>query len=220
MFWHNFSILCAGMGKSPNAVGKELGIPSGSITAWRKGSIPRGATIKKIADYFGVTVGDLLDGEEKEKPAPTNGDGLVAADMIADGTMIQVKNPFSVLAAQYCIPSDVMDMIAGAKTGSYETWKNGFGVPTKEQSQKIADFFELSDGDLEQGVLPLSPSNKVWEKLAKATEERFPNSLTALKAIQKYKADSTEENYQALISCFKDISLDVRKKIIRDLLDF
>lgn len=75
MFWHNFSILCAGMGKSPNAVGKELGIPSGSITAWRKGSIPRGATIKKIADYFGVTVGYLLDGEEKEKPAPTNGDG-------------------------------------------------------------------------------------------------------------------------------------------------
>lgn len=76
MFWHNFSILCAGMGKSPNAVGKELGIPSGSITAWRKGSIPRGATIKKIADYFGVTVGDLLDGEEKEKPAGQTADGL------------------------------------------------------------------------------------------------------------------------------------------------
>lgn len=76
MFWHNFSILCASIGKSPNSVAKELGIPSGSITAWRKGSIPRGSTVKKLAEYFGVKVGYLLDGEEKEKPADQKADGL------------------------------------------------------------------------------------------------------------------------------------------------
>lgn len=197
---------------------RDLGYSNGYIGQLRKGVFPTDRLVD-IANYLNVSTDYLLTGEEKEKPDPTNGDGLVAADMIDDGTMIRVKNPFSVLAAQYCIPSDVMDMIAGAKTGSYETWKNSLGVPTKEQSQKIADFFELSDGDLEQGVLPLSPSNKVWEKLAKATEERFPNSLTALKAIQKYKADSTEENYQELISRLKDLSPDIQKKIIREILD-
>lgn len=203
-------------------LGEAVGLAESTISHYETGKRqPDYETLLKLSEFFGVSVDYLLTGEEAKKaPAPTNGNGLIVADMIDDGTMIRVKNPLSALAAQYCIPSDVMDMIAGAKTGSYETWKNGLGVPTKEQSQKIADFFELSDGDLEQGVLPLSPSNKVWEKLAKATEKRFPNSLTALKAMQKYKADSTEENYQALISCFKDISPDVRKKIIRDLLDF
>lgn len=197
---------------------RDLGYSNGYIGQLRKGVFPTDRLVD-IANYLNVSTDYLLTGEEKEKPAPTNGNGLIAADMIDDGTMIRVKNPLSALAAQYCIPSDVMDMIAGAKTGSYETWKNGLGVPTKEQSQKIADFFELSDGDLEQGVFPLSPSNKVWEKLAKATEERFPNSLTALKAIQKYKADSTEENYQELISRLKDLSPDIQKKIIREILD-
>lgn len=60
MFWTNFEKLCAEIGKSPNAVATELGIPSGSITAWSKGTKPRNQTIKKIADYFGVTTQNLL----------------------------------------------------------------------------------------------------------------------------------------------------------------
>lgn len=42
-------------------------IPSGSITAWKNGTLPRNATISKIAEYFNVSVSYLL-GEEKEKP--------------------------------------------------------------------------------------------------------------------------------------------------------
>lgn len=60
MFWTNFEKLCTEIGKSPNAVAAELGIPSGSITAWSKGTKPRNQTVKKIADYFGVTVQKLL----------------------------------------------------------------------------------------------------------------------------------------------------------------
>ena len=45
-------------------------IPSGSITAWKNGTLPRNATISKIAEYFNVSVSYLL-GEEKEKPTMT-----------------------------------------------------------------------------------------------------------------------------------------------------
>ena len=68
MFWASFANLCREGGKTPNAVAKELNISSGSITAWKNGTEPRSGTVKKIADYFGVSVSDLL-GEEK-KPAP------------------------------------------------------------------------------------------------------------------------------------------------------
>ena len=70
MFWSKFSSLCAQRGMSPNAVARELGIPSGSVTAWKSGSEPRNKTLVKIAEYFNVTVDFLVEGksEQKEKP--------------------------------------------------------------------------------------------------------------------------------------------------------
>ena len=59
MFWKNFSNLCVKIGKSPNAVAKELALSSGSITSWKNGAIPRDTTLIKIADYFGVDVSYL-----------------------------------------------------------------------------------------------------------------------------------------------------------------
>ena len=67
MFWNNFLILCQQKNKSPNAVAKDLGFSSGSVTEWKNGRLPRGNTLKKIADYFGVTVESLLSSPEKEK---------------------------------------------------------------------------------------------------------------------------------------------------------
>lgn len=55
MFWSVFVGLCAKRGVSPNAVAKELALSSGSVTSWKGGAIPRPTTIKKIADYFGVS---------------------------------------------------------------------------------------------------------------------------------------------------------------------
>ena len=56
MFWENFLELCEERGKKPNPVAKELGLSSGSVTAWKNGSTPQATTIKKIAEYFGVSV--------------------------------------------------------------------------------------------------------------------------------------------------------------------
>lgn len=72
MFWERFSALCVESGKSPNGVAKELGIPSGSITAWKNGSIPRSATLIKIASYFNVAVSVLTEesGEKEKSPTP------------------------------------------------------------------------------------------------------------------------------------------------------
>lgn len=68
-FFDRYAELCRSSGETPNSVAKSLGIPSGSITAWKNGSQPRNKTLAKIADYFNVST-DYLLGQEKT-PADT-----------------------------------------------------------------------------------------------------------------------------------------------------
>lgn len=104
-FFRTYKELCEKEGKSPNAVAKELGISSGSVTAWKQGRTPKYETIEKIATFFSTDIEDFflsnqprtdeeveqdnifLDGyllgkdlAQKEQPAPTNGDGLSEDD--------------------------------------------------------------------------------------------------------------------------------------------
>lgn len=76
-FWENFVSLCADSDKRPSTVAAELHFSSGSVTSWKSGTQPRETTLKKIADYFGVTT-DYLLGIDKKAPAAQPGDELSA----------------------------------------------------------------------------------------------------------------------------------------------
>ena len=65
-FFSRFYALCRQNGTSPNAVGREIGASSGSITAWKQGTLPRAGMIQKIAAYFDVPVNFLLEGDEND----------------------------------------------------------------------------------------------------------------------------------------------------------
>ena len=65
MFWETYTDLCSKKGESPNQVAKNLSIASGTVSEWKKGRAPQNAKLKKIADYFGVTVDYLVSGEDK-----------------------------------------------------------------------------------------------------------------------------------------------------------
>lgn len=69
MFWEKYVKLCANKGTSPNAVAKELSISSGAVTNWKKGATPHDTKLKRIADYFGVSV-DYLIGNEDTPASP------------------------------------------------------------------------------------------------------------------------------------------------------
>ena len=64
MFWDNFERLCREQNMSPNAVAAKLGISSGSLTAWKNGRVPRGATLEKLEQYFDVTKAMLFADNE------------------------------------------------------------------------------------------------------------------------------------------------------------
>jgi transcriptional regulator with XRE-family HTH domain len=71
LFWDNFVVECAKKKKSPAAVAEELGFSNSMPTSWKNGALPRMSSRKKIADYFGITVDELMG--TKKEPAGMGG---------------------------------------------------------------------------------------------------------------------------------------------------
>ena len=69
MFWEMLISICNDNNTTPTATVKALGISLGSVTKWKKGAQPNSTTIKKIADYFNVSVA-YLKGETEQKENP------------------------------------------------------------------------------------------------------------------------------------------------------
>ncbi len=67
MFYDIFSELCRERGVSPSAVMVAIGLNKSNATFWKKGSIPKGETLQKLAGYFGVSVDYLLDLSPEEQ---------------------------------------------------------------------------------------------------------------------------------------------------------
>lgn len=74
MFFDIFKLLCEKKGVSPKRATEDIGLSNSITTKWKKtGATPKGDTLQRIADYFGVTTDYLLTGEEIKK-APTDGE--------------------------------------------------------------------------------------------------------------------------------------------------
>lgn len=72
MFYSNFLKLCNKINKAPSAVAVELGFQKSSVTKWSRGTLPTKANQLKIANYFGITVEELMNDEDtKNSPAQT-----------------------------------------------------------------------------------------------------------------------------------------------------
>ena len=63
MFKKNFINLCNAKGLSPSFVMNAIGLSAATYSCWTDESVPRKTTLLKLADYFGVTVEDLLADE-------------------------------------------------------------------------------------------------------------------------------------------------------------
>lgn len=66
VIYDTISKLCDKSGIAITALETELGLGRGLIGKWKNGTSPNLAKLKKIADYFSVSVDYLLTGEEKK----------------------------------------------------------------------------------------------------------------------------------------------------------
>ena len=72
MFYDNFVKACNSRNKAPSAVAIDIGISKATVTGWKNGSTPNDATLRKLADYFGISPEDLTGSTgpaQKKAPA-------------------------------------------------------------------------------------------------------------------------------------------------------
>lgn len=72
-FYDRYEILCKEQGFSPNSPTSFdiAGVSSGAISGWKKGSMPKGDALCRIAEHFSVTTDYLLGLSELRKPQPS-----------------------------------------------------------------------------------------------------------------------------------------------------
>lgn len=64
VFYDRYVGLCTEKGVSPSRAAEEIGINKASVTNWKKnGYTPRAEVLRRIAEYFRVSVGCLVEGE-------------------------------------------------------------------------------------------------------------------------------------------------------------
>lgn len=67
MFFDRFKHLCAEKGASPTSVVEAVGMNRSAVTYWKKsGAAPKADVAKKIADYLGVPVAELMLEPDRE----------------------------------------------------------------------------------------------------------------------------------------------------------
>lgn len=117
-FWNIFELLCQQRHTTAAAVNKELGFSNATATKWKKGSVPKGNTLKKIADYFGVTTDYLLGSETEQKEKPAD-EGELEKDVVIyhrDGKTVRRK----FTKAQLAMISAMLDAIPDETDGNSE----------------------------------------------------------------------------------------------------
>ena len=86
MFYDRYQQLCKEHGKSPSRVAIETGISKGTVSTWKNlGRTPQTAQLQKLAEYFGVSIDQLLN-ETKTAPTTVNREGEVKNRLPAGAT--------------------------------------------------------------------------------------------------------------------------------------
>ena len=82
MFYDKFVQICKSHGISPSRAAVEAGLSKSTVTKWKTtpDAEPTGAAIKKITEYFGITIAELMG--EIEKAPTESGERQITDDDI------------------------------------------------------------------------------------------------------------------------------------------
>lgn len=92
MFWAKYEALCRKIGKSPGAVAADLGLSNAATTSWKKGSTPKNSTLKRVADYFGVSTEYF----QADQPTSNISDVYVVADSETARYLERVRQEYGI----------------------------------------------------------------------------------------------------------------------------
>lgn len=131
-FYENYVRLCNQLGKAPTGVAEELGIARPTASRWSRGTVPSYPNLIKIADYFGISVGELVGA------TPENVAELAKYFSVSEALLMTVKNAQE---GKFDEASDIEEALEALRSrpgrrALLAATKN----MTEEQVQKMADW--------------------------------------------------------------------------------
>lgn len=107
-FYDNFIELCNVYGTYPSRVAEDIGLTKSAVTKWKnRGTTPTDVVLYKIADYFNISVDELLNGKQKE---PAEADSELDEILQAVRDNPSLKMLFS--ASKNATPEDINRTVA------------------------------------------------------------------------------------------------------------
>lgn len=76
MFYERFMLLCLEKNISQTSAIQEIGLSTGNLKNWKNGRIPMPEVLRKIAEYFDVSIDYLLGESNIKKPLVNNDEEL------------------------------------------------------------------------------------------------------------------------------------------------
>lgn len=164
MFYERFIALCAQRGESPSRAALNAGISKAVVTKWKQNpdAFPSGAVAKKLSNYFGITISDLLNKdltpEELVPSLPAKNPNCPAAQgkTLAEGNALPVPpaqdtfyDRFVRIARSYGMSPSRAALDAGLSKSSVSKWKREpDSRPTGTVLAKLSAFFGIPASEL------------------------------------------------------------------------
>lgn len=117
VFYENYVKLCNAIGKAPSAVALEIGISKSIVSSWKHGrTSPTDATAQKIANYFDISVEELLGENEQKKEIAALSDDDLNSEIVQLLTQLfagQEEFALEILKSAAEIPPEKRDIALG-----------------------------------------------------------------------------------------------------------
>lgn len=131
-FYENFVRLCNSAGERPTAVAEKVGISRPTASRWARGTIPTYSNLVKLADYFGISVGELIGAN------PENVASLAKYFNVSESLLLAVES------AKEDSRNDAKDIEAALEALRSQPGRRALLAATRnmteEQVQKMADW--------------------------------------------------------------------------------
>lgn len=166
MFYERFIALCAQRGESPSRAALNAGISKAIVSKWKQNpdAFPSGPVAKKLADYFGISIPELLDKDlnaAKLIPSiPLRNPNSPAAQGKTLAQATQEEPPvteaqesfydrFARIARIYGMSPSGAALAAGLSKSAVTKWKQEpDSAPSGMVLTKLAAFFGISTSEL------------------------------------------------------------------------
>lgn len=154
MFYERYCRLCKDRGKAPSTAAVEMGISKSAVTTWKKlGRTPKIDQLKKVADYFDVSLDYLMDETDDPYDWDADPDARLATVYGPQWDYLMEKHYGDASAAWEDWVGFQEDLEKDARDTRYEEDEE-----TENKNAPVVKNHESNDWAKKAGVIPYDPT--------------------------------------------------------------